>query len=77
MPIVKVSTNLARNQLPEAFMQNFTRKLANILEKHPGRMTWKLETDQLMSLLVIWNIHSNRFNNSVITNIMHIFTYVS
>ena len=52
MPIVKVSTNMGINQLPENFMQHFTHKLATVLGKPPGRMTWKLETDQPMSLLV-------------------------
>ena len=53
MPVVTVSTNLSKNGLPENFMQGFTRELANILGKDPSRMTWKLETDQLMSLLVM------------------------
>ena len=52
MPIVKVSTNLANNQFPDGFMQPFIYELANILGKPPGRMSWKLETDQQMSLLV-------------------------
>ena len=52
MPIVKVSTNFGINQLPENFMQEFAKKLADILGKPHGRMTWKLETDQSMSLLV-------------------------
>ena len=52
MPIVKVSTNFGVNQLPENFMQEFTKHLADILGKPHGRMTWKLETDQAMSLLV-------------------------
>ena len=53
MPLIKVSTNVAKNQLPDDFMPNFARKLATILGKQPGRMSWKLETDQAMSLLVI------------------------
>ena len=53
MPIVKVSTNFSVNQLPKNFMQNFGQELANILGKPPGRISWKLETDQAMSLLVI------------------------
>ena len=52
MPIVKVSTNYGVNQLPENFMQDFAKQLADILGKPHGRMSWKLETDQFMSLLV-------------------------
>ena len=52
MPIVKVSTNFGANQLPENFMPEFAKQLADILGKPHGRMNWKLETDQSMSLLV-------------------------
>ena len=34
-------------------MQNFGQELANILGKPSGRISWRLETDQAMSLLVI------------------------
>jgi len=51
MPIVKVSTNFGANQLPENFMPEFAKQLADILGKPHGRMNWKLETDQSMSLL--------------------------
>ena len=52
MPIVKVSTNFGANHLPENFMPEFAKQLADILGKPHGRMNWKLETDQSMSLLV-------------------------
>ena len=49
MPIVKVFTNLARNQLPVDFMPKFNGFLAAALSKDPKLFKWTLDTDKLMS----------------------------
>jgi len=49
MPIVRIATNLARNQLPQNFMSEFANYMAPVLNKRVDKMTCILETDKEMS----------------------------
>ena len=51
MPFVNVFTNLARNQLPKAFMPKFNKELAVILSKDEAVFKWQLETDKCMAMV--------------------------
>ena len=51
MPFVNVFTNLARNQLPKAFMPKFNKELAVILSKDEAVFKWQLETDKSMAMV--------------------------
>ena len=53
MPIVRIATNLARNQLPQNFMSEFANYMAPVLNKRVDKMTCILETDKEMSFKVL------------------------
>ena len=70
MPIVKVFTNLSRNQLPADLMPRFCTHLAGILNKDPKAFKWSLDTDKTMAMVgqvpncyyldvnrTLWNIY--------------------
>ena len=52
MPIVRIATTLARNQLPAMFMKDFAHHMAPVLNKSVDKMTCILETDKEMSFKV-------------------------
>ena len=52
MPIVRIATTLARNQLPAMFIKDFAHHMAPVLNKSVDKMTCILETDKEMSFKV-------------------------
>ena len=67
MPIVRIATNLARNQLPQNFMSEFANYMAPVLNKRVDKMTCILETDKEMSFKVLGHYNlliNNQWHNT-------------
>ena len=65
MPIVRIATNLARNQLPQNFMSEFANYMAPVLNKRVDKMTCILETDKEMSFKVLGHFNLLKITNAI------------
>ena len=64
MSIVRIATNLARNQLPQNFMSEFANYMAPVLNKRVDKMTCILETDKEMSFKVLGHFSLLKITNA-------------